>query len=77
MTSLVREVSHLGKILDGLKQHCTECREFVFAKRIVGKYVRTRTRILIWECPKCGHLWQDPRRLKDIGELDERGSEVW
>lgn len=77
MTSLERGVNQLGKILDKLKQHCTGCREFVFAKRIVGKYVRTRTRILIWECPQCGNLWQDPRRLKDIGDDDVGGSEVY
>ena len=70
MTLLERGVSQMGKILDKLRQHCTSCQDFVFAKRITGKYVRTRTRILIWECPHCNNLWQDPRRLKDIGDLD-------
>ena len=56
----------LGKLRDSLKQHCPQCKEHVFAKRIVGKYVRERIRILIWECPECNTLWQEPRRNKDL-----------
>ena len=66
MTSLVRGVKTLGKLLDALKQHCPQCNNHVFAKRIVGKYVRERNRILIWECPDCNALWQESRRDKDI-----------
>jgi len=48
----------MGKLLEQLKQECTQCSERVFAKRIIGRYLRTNTRILIWECPECGYLWQ-------------------
>ena len=66
MTSLVRGVKNLGKLLDALKQHCPKCEQHVFAKRIVGKYVRERNRILIWECPECSALWRESRRDKDF-----------
>ena len=49
----------MGKISDRLKQRCACCDEMVLARRIEGRYVNERsTRILIWECVECGHLWQ-------------------
>ena len=59
----------LGKLRDALSQHCPQCEQHVFAIRIVGKYVREKNRILIWECPECNALWRDSRRTKDIDEL--------
>jgi len=52
----------MGKLLEALKQECEVCGERVFAIRIIGKYIRTLNRILIWECPECHHLWQNPQR---------------
>jgi len=53
----------MGELLDRLSQHCPQCRDKILARRIEGKYVNEkRGRILIWECPKCGALWQKPRR---------------
>jgi hypothetical protein len=66
MTSLVSVVRNLGKLLDNLSQHCGGCNNKVFAKRIVGKYVREGNRILIWECPECHNLWQGSLRDKDL-----------
>jgi|8_EtaG_2_1085327.scaffolds.fasta_scaffold01090_7 predicted RNA-binding Zn-ribbon protein involved in translation (DUF1610 family) len=68
MISSVSGGMTLGRLLDALSQHCPSCKLKVFAKRIVGKYVRERNRILIWECPDCGALWQHPRRDVDLGE---------
>jgi len=47
-------------------QTCPECDERTFAKRIVGRYVRERSRILIWECLECGALWQQRRTDKAL-----------
>ena len=53
------------------------CKEDVLARRIEGRYVNEReTRVLIWECPKCNHLWQESRLNKGkfkkhkIGDMD-------
>ena len=61
LTTSSGSVVKVGKILDKLKQHCPQCSAFVFAKRIVGKYVRDSNRILIWECPECEALWRKPQ----------------
>lgn len=61
----------MGDFLDRLKQRCPSCWQLVLAKRIEGRYVNQRTtRILIWECPECGTLWQKPRRPKDLSEAE-------
>jgi len=56
----------MGKLLESLMQTCPECDERTFAKRIVGRYVRERSRILIWECLECGALWQQRRTDKAL-----------
>ena len=55
----------MGKLKDRLSQTCESCKESVLARRVEGRYVNEReTRLLIWECPSCGHLWQDSRLTK-------------
>ena len=62
----------MGKISDRLKQLCTACGEMVLARRIEGHYVNERsTRILIWECVECGHLWQKAWRKSNGAEEEE------
>jgi hypothetical protein len=54
----------MGKLKDRLSQQCTKCLDNVLAKRIEGRYVNERgTRVLIWECPQCSHLWQESRLI--------------
>ena len=49
----------MGKLVDRLKQKCEKCGIKMLAKRIEGRYINERnSRILIWECVECGHLWQ-------------------
>jgi len=67
----------MGKLKDRLSQKCAMCKEDVLARRIEGRYVNEReTRVLIWECPKCHHLWQESRLNKGkfkkhkIGDLN-------
>ncbi len=67
----------MGKLKDRLSQQCAMCKRNVLARRIEGRYVNERdTRVLIWECPPCGHLWQESRLNKGkfkkhkIGDLD-------
>ena len=67
----------MGKLKDRLSQQCAMCKRNVLARRIEGRYVNERdTRVLILECPSCGHLWQESRLNKGkfkkhkIGDLD-------
>lgn len=62
----------MGKITDRLQQRCACCEEMVLARRIEGRYVNERsTRILIWECVECGHLWQKAWRGDNGAEEEE------
>jgi hypothetical protein len=55
----------MGKLKDRLSQSCIGCKRNVLARRIEGRYVNEReTRVLVWECPACGSLWQESRLLK-------------
>ena len=55
----------MGKLKERLSQSCAGCKENVLARRVEGRYVNEReTRLLIWECPSCGHLWQESRLTK-------------
>ena len=50
----------MGKLKQRLSQTCASCKEIVLARRIEGRYVNERdTRVLIWECPTCLHLWRE------------------
>lgn len=67
----------MGKLKDRLSQLCASCNNKVLARRIEGRYVNERdTRVLIWECPKCMHLWRESNlatpkfRKHKIGDLD-------
>lgn len=53
----------MGELIQRLSQNCPDCSSSILARRIEGRYINERgTRILIWECPECGALWQKPRR---------------
>ena len=55
----------MGKLKERLSQTCAKCNQSVLARRIEGRYVNEReTRLLVWECPSCHHLWQEPRLTK-------------
>lgn len=50
----------MGKLKERLSQTCAGCKDKVLARRIEGRYVNEReTRVLIWECPTCHHLWRE------------------
>ena len=67
----------MGKLKERLSQTCANCKQSVLARRVEGRYVNEReTRLLIWECPQCGHLWQESRlttpkfKKHNIGDLN-------
>ncbi len=63
----------MGELIQRLSQRCPDCAQSILARRIEGRYINERgTRILIWECPECGALWQKPRRGDDGKEKEER-----
>ena len=57
----------MGRLLDKLKHTCPQCRVQDFAERINGSYPRFGTRVSLWECPSCKHIWRD----KKVEEQEE------
>lgn len=72
----------MGALLDKLKRTCPKCRVIDFPKRITGHYAdHSRSRIFLWECPLCSHIWKDekvrPKEPENAKEYAVLRSENW
>ena len=41
-----------------LEKVCAECKNRTIPRRIKGYYAGSKDMIRIWECRRCGYLWQ-------------------
>ncbi len=72
----------MGALLDKLKRKCPQCRVVDFPKRITGHYAdHARTRIFLWECLSCSHIWKDgkeyPKAVENAKEYAILRSQNW
>lgn len=57
----------MGSFLDRLNVECRACGHKHIPTRVVGKVLgeNGKSRLHLWMCKKCEHIWQDTAFTKD------------